>query len=363
LNKAKVLFIDTPLEPPGGGQMSLLLILQYLDRKKFEPFVFIPEKGEFEVRAAEKNTPCALVSLKKLFFAIRRARPSVIHCNSATTKYTFYSALAAKLLKIPFIWHVRVTESGGWRDKLISSLCTKIIVISDSVREKFEGIADRKKLVKIHNGVDTELFRPGLDVEYLFREFQIESNRKIVGVFSRLDPWKGHALFFEAAKSIREKCPDAVFLIVGEGEKEYKAELARIVDERGLKDVVLFAGFRKDIPQLMNICEVIVNPSLMPESFGRTIIEAMACGKAVVATKIGGPIEVIEEGVSGLLVPEKNSQMLAQACLHLLENLNRAREMGLRGRKRAVEFFSAEKITKEIEKIYEELTVPLEKIE
>lgn len=336
--------------------MSLLLLLQHLDRKKYEPLLFIPEKSELEERMREESIPCERVPLKKLFFAIRRARPSIIHCNSATTKYTFCSALGAKLLRIPFVWHVRVISSAGWRDKLISGLCARIIAISDAVKKKFDGIAEKNKVVMIHNAVDTELFKPGLDVEYLLDEFRIERGRKIVGIFSRLDPWKGHRLFLEAAKDIRDKFPNTVFLIVGEGEKDYKAEFVKYVDEQGLKNDVIFTGFRKDIPELMNLCDIVANPSVEPEPFGRTLIEAMACGKAVVATNIGGPVEVIEDNVSGVLVPEKNVQMLAQACIHLLKNKKKLMEMGLKGRERAVKLFSADTIIKKVEKIYEELS-------
>jgi len=336
--------------------MSLLLLLQNLDRKKYEPLLFIPEKSELEERMREESIPCQRVPLKNLYFAIRNARPSLIHCNSATTKYTFCSAIGAKLLKIPFVWHVRVISSAGWRDKLISNLCARIIAISDAVKKKFDGIAEKNKVVMIHNAVDTELFKPGLDIEYLLDEFGIERDRKIMGIFSRLDPWKGHRLFLEAAKDIRDKLPNTVFLIVGEGEKDYKAELVKYADEQGLKNDVIFTGFRKDIPELMNLCDIVVNPSAEPEPFGRTLIEAMACGKAVVATNIGGPAEVIEDNVSGVLIPEKNVQMLAQACFHLLENKKKLREMGLKGRERAVKLFSAETIIKKVEKIYEELS-------
>ncbi len=317
--------------------------------------VFIPEKSELEERIKEKNIPCERVPLKKLFLAIKRARPSLIHCNSATTRYTLCSALAAKLWRIPFVWHVRVVSSAGWRDKLISSLCTKIIAISRAVEKRFNRIAGKNKVVMIHNAVDTMLFKPGLDVEYLRDEFQIEKNRKIVGIFSRLDPWKGHRLFLEAARDIHRKFPKTIFLVVGEGEKGYEAEVVKYADEQGLKTEVIFTGFRKDIPELMNLCHIVVNPSAEPEPFGRTLIEAMACGKAVVATKMGGPLEVIEDEVSGVLVAGKNAKMLAQACIQLLENREKAEEMGLKGRERAIKLFSAERATKKIEEIYEEL--------
>lgn len=357
--KTKILYIDKPIDPPGGGQISLLMILRYLNKVKFKPSVFISHKIGFVERINKENIPCYTIPLKKLFSAIKRIDPSIIHCNSSTTRYTFWSALIAKLLRIPFIWHVRVIESAGWRDKIIAYLCTKIIVISDSVKEKFAFIGKKNKVIKIHNAVDIKIFRPGLEIEYLFNESNVEKSKKIIGIFSRIDPWKGHILFFKSAKIIKDKIPNSMFLVVGEGEKEYKNQLINYVEKLGLKKYVIFTGFREDIPELMNICDAIVNPSIEPEAFGRAIIEAMACGKVVVATKIGGVTETVEDNITGILVRPKNAQELAQACIYLLENEEKAHDMGLKGRKRVEEFFSAELNVEKIEKIYEDLIFTL----
>ena len=222
------------------------------------------------------------------------------------------------------------------------------------MKEKFAWISNKDKVAKIHNAVDIETFRPGLNIEPLLNEFDIKRGKKIIGIFSRLDPWKGHMFFFESASIIKERIPNSIFLVVGGGEEEYKNLLVNQVETLGLENDVIFIGFRNDIPKLMNLCDVIVNPSIIPEAFGRTAIEAMACGKAVVAAKMGGMVEVIEDNVTGILVTKTDAPGIADACIKLLENEDRAKEMGLRGRKRTEEFFSAPQITKKIEEIYEE---------
>jgi len=352
-----ILYIDTPISPPGGGQQSLLLILKNIDRNKFNPITMFdsldtPLKHELEkMKIPVLLSKNSFVSIHKIIIQLK---PFLIHCNSATTKFTFYSAIVSKLLRIPFVWHVRVIESAGWKDKLIAILSTRIIVISDAVKEKFDWISNKNKVVKIHNAVDTRIFKSGLDTEYLLNEFSFKKDIKIIGIFSRIDPWKGHILFFESATIIKNSVPDSMFLVVGEGEREYKNQLVNLVKTLGLQNNVIFTGFRKDIPELMNLCDVIVNPSIEPEPFGRTIIEAMACGKAVVATKTGGVIETIEDNVTGILVPPKDRQALAQACIYLLENKQKAAEMSLKGRKRAEEFFSTIHIVEKIQKIYKD---------
>ncbi|MFQ6084098.1 MAG: glycosyltransferase family 4 protein [Candidatus Aminicenantia bacterium] len=358
MDKKNILYIDTPISPPGGGQESLLLVLKNINRNKFNPTSVIdsldnPIKHELE----KMNIPVLISknSFVSIYKIISQYRPSLIHCNSPTTRLTFYSAVVSKLLRIPFVWHVRVTESAKWKDKLITGLSTKIIVISDAVKEKFAWIGNKNKVIKIHNAVDTKIFRPGLDIEYLLNEFNVKRDKKIVGIFSRIDPWKGHILFFNSARIIKDNIPNLMFLVAGEGEKEYKNQLINYVETLGLKNNVIFTGFRKDIPKLMNLCDVIVNPSIEPEPFGRVIIEAMACGKVVVATKIGGVMETVEDNVTGILVSPKNAQALAQACIYLLKNKEKAIEMGLNGRKRVEEFFSAEQNVEKIEQIYEDL--------
>jgi glycosyltransferase involved in cell wall biosynthesis len=350
----KVLYVETPLDPPGGGQISLFLILRHINRVKFEPLVTTPTEGQFTEWVKKETIPHCITPLRKLFGVIKKAKPSVIHCNSPTTKYAFRATLTARLLGVPFIWHVRVADSGGWKERLIAALSSKIIVISDTVKEKFAWISSKDKVVKIHNAVDTDIFRPGLNTESLLDEFNIKRGKKIIGIFSRLDPWKGHTLFFRSAGMIKDKIPNSIFLVVGAGEEEYKNLLISQVEILGLKNDVIFAGFRNDIPKLMNLCDVIVNPSVKPEPFGRTIIEAMACGKAVVATKMGGAAEVIEDNTTGILVSKTDAPGIANSCIGLLENEEKAKEMGLLGRKRTQESFSAPMITKKIEEIYEE---------
>lgn len=312
-----VLFLDTPIPPPGGGQKSLLIIIKNLRSRT----AFLAADSESEItRAARKSGAAVRVhkvsrfgfpfSLLKSLRLIRLAAPSVIHCNSAATLYTFCFALAAKLARVPFAWHVRVVESAGWKDRFIALLADRVIVISDAVGRKFPGYGG-SKFVKIHNAVDAAAFRPGLDASKQRAEFRIQKGCKVIGVFSRMDAWKGHELFLSAAALL----PDGGryrFLLAGDGPQREK--LAKLARNKGIADRVSFAGLRDDIPELMSLCDVIVNPSIEPEPFGRVIIEAMACGKPVVATAMGGHLEIIRDGEDGFL-SKPEPEALAAAIL------------------------------------------------
>ncbi len=348
--KIKILYIDTPINPPGGGQISLLLLLRHLNKDKFEPLVFIPHKCEFANVLEEENIACRIVPTRGLFLAIKKASSSIVHCNSATTQYAFRSALASKISRTPFIWHVRVVESAGWKDKVIASLSTKIIAISDAVNGKFPYVRSHK-IIKIYNAVDTEAFKPQLNTEYLYKKLNISKDKKLVGIFSRLDHGKGHVLFFDTAKIVKDRIKDAKFLIVGDGDKKYKSYLMNYVEKLGIKNAVVFTGYRKDIPELMNLCDIVITSSTEPESFGRTIIEAMSCKRPVVSTDMGGPKEIIDNDTDGFLVspePEK----IAEVIIRLLSDGDLHTRISINAIHKANSKFCIENHIQQIESLY-----------
>ena len=134
----------------------------------------------------------------------------------------------------------------------------------------------------------------------------------VVGHFSRLSPWKGQHILIEALG----QCPqDVVVILVGDalfGEQEYVQDLHEKVIALGLENRVKFLGFRADIPQLMAVCDLVAHTSTAPEPFGRVIIEAMLCGKPVVAAQAGGAIELVQDGINGFLVTPGKPQELAR---------------------------------------------------
>ena len=151
---------------------------------------------------------------------------------------------------------------------------------------------------------------------------------------------------------IVEKIPKAHFLIVGDG--VYRKYLESLTRKLGLNQNVIFTGIRSDIPQILAALDVYVLSSVS-EGFGRSIIEAMACAKPIVATRVGGIPEAIEHGANGLLVPAKNPAALSQAIISILENKHKSRQMGLLGRQRAQELFTAKDHDQRTEGLYTQI--------
>lgn len=355
---SSVLYLDAPLFWPGGGQISLLNILRNLT--EYTPFVVLDGQSGIEKDLRAIGIPYRVIKAGKtdifgLIPAVIRilnlVKPKLVHCNAGTTFFSFVFALAAKMRGIPFVWHNRVLETAGLKEKLIARLASRVIVVSDEVGKKFKWLP-QEKVIKLYNAVDLERFKPLANVEYLYKEFNLDKRAQVIGVFSRLDKWKGHGLFLAAAKKIVSKRPGCMLLMVGAGEERGKVEA--LAHELGLSGKILFTGHREDIAALMNLCAVIVNPSIMPEAFGRTIIEGMACGKPVVATAIGGPMEIIETGVDGFLVP-LDAEALASAVLGILDDPATAGKIGVNARKKTELRFDIKAQMCGLHRIYEAL--------
>ncbi len=217
-------------------------------------------------------------------------------------------------------WHVRVIDSAGIIDRLFVPLTTKVIVVSDAVGTRFNW-SKRKldKVITVYNGVDLEEFNVGAKGNKIREEFALDPGIPLVGIVGRLDAWKGHEYFLEAAAQVMEEIPEAKFLIVGEDidqNKKQETKLRNLAEKLRLTNNIIFTGQRNDIPEIMSSLDILVLSSLK-EHFGRVIIEAMGCGKPVIATNAGGVPEIVKDGYTGILVPPRDSDALARAIIDL----------------------------------------------
>ena len=162
-------------------------------------------------------------------------------------------------------------------------------------------------------------------------------------------PIKGHKYFVKAAAEIRKEKYRVKFLIVGDG--FLRTKLQDFVVKKNMEKDVIFTGFKRNLEELYSSIDILVNPSLY-ESFGNTCLEAMAYGKPVIATNTGGVPEVIEDGVTGILVPPRNFKKMAEAVIYLLKNPNITQKMGKAGREKAKKYFTINRVGNEIEGVY-----------
>jgi len=191
-----------------------------------------------------------------------------------------------------------------------------------------------QNVVTIHSAVDTERFCPREKSAAVLREFGLDSRTPVVGTVARIHRSKGFEHLLQAIAAVSRSNPQCRFLIIGKGREKLAAQLKALDIARH----VITSGYREDVPQLLSIIDLFVLPSLR-EGLGTAILEAMAMGKPVVASRVGGIPEAVKHGLNGLLVPPADAPALAAAISRLLAAPDRCLEMGRRGRLRAERLF------------------------
>jgi glycosyltransferase involved in cell wall biosynthesis len=216
---------------------------------------------------------------------------------------------------------------------------------------------DAAKIVVIPNGVELSRFDRVDGGESPFRGLGIPHGAPVVLVVSRLNPLKGLETFLQAAALVATEFPTVRFVIVGDtnpNERPYWSTLTSLTVRLGLTDRLTFAGLRRDVPQLLSAATISVMPSLN-EALSNVVLESMAAGAPVVATRVGGTPEAIADGVNGLLVPPGNPAAMASAMAALLRDPSRARRLGDAARRSIDERFSMERMVSATAQLYEAL--------
>lgn len=296
------------------------------------------------------------LALVGLWRRIRTMRPDLVHTHSS--KAGFLGRLAARLAGVPHIVHTPhghifagyfssvLTTAFTWLERLAARWTDRIITLSDDeARDHLRrGIGRPGQFVTIPSGVELETVRSASPV-------RLVPEGPVVGTVARLVPVKGLQHLIAAAPETLRRCPQARFLLVGDGEmRPALEEQARAL---GLGDRITFTGFREDVPSLLAGMDVFVLPSLN-EGMGRVLVMAMALGKPIVATRVGGIPELLGDGEAGLLVPPGDPAALAEAISALLQDPSRAQALGEAGRRRAPRY-SAEAMVASLTKLYHEV--------
>jgi glycosyltransferase involved in cell wall biosynthesis len=212
--------------------------------------------------------------------------------------------------------------------------------------------AAQASLIKLRPSVESRLFYAGTpqrtvapaDVAQARAELGAEADDVVFGVFGRLQRWKGQDVFVAASADVARRRPHARFVVVGGSvfglEPEFFEQLKGDAARFGLTDRMRFTGFRSDVARLMSACDVVCHTTRVPEPFGMVVLEAMALGRPVIATRGGGPSEVITSEDLGILIPPDDAPALAAAMTRLIDEPERRRLMGARAAERARRDFS-----------------------
>jgi len=349
-DKKSILFVSH-ISDLSGAPISLSLLVRNLNKDKYHSIIALPGPGPIRSKLDASNIYCQIYKdtflhktfpSLKIYRILKERQIDLVYLN---TSASIWAAKAAKLLGIPVISHIREDLRGLnnliMRAK-IKFWSDRILLISNWMK----NFIRTGKAVVIHNTVDIADFQH-LDPDRIRLEFNIKN--KIIVFVGSLEERKGIKYLLKAFPLIKASIPDAKLLIVGKplpGQKNYLNMLKSMAKD---KDII-FAGARPDVYDVLSAGDILAAPSLS-EAFGRILIEAMACGKPVVATNVGGIPEIVENGKTGLLVPPKDEKSLADAVIKLFTDKALADSMGLAGKKRAGTYFNIGTQIKEIEEV------------
>jgi glycosyltransferase involved in cell wall biosynthesis len=359
----------------GGSIVSLNHLLKYLDKKKFFPYAVVYHKNQenyLNSRCHNVKTIVArprsslkssclgrsLVNYSKLtgkvggrvghffiflvdFFvailpyALRLyfyAKDRDIHLVHLNTGVCIPGVVLAKLLRVPCIATQRGPEWISPVIRFFSKSILLFIAISETTKNDLIKLGvDPLKIAVMNPAVDFKKFDFRIDSSRKRKEFALSQNEVCFGIIGVLAEWKGHRVFLEAAAKVLSVVPDCKVFVIGDtpdGTTEYKNELIALTEKLAIRQKVIFTGFRPDVPELIQLLDIVVHTSITPEPFGKVIIEGMAMKKPVIATCLGGPAEIIEQGRTGFLVPPEDPELLSQKIIELLSNEDLVKEIG-----------------------------------
>ena len=353
---SKVLFIHGVSEI-GGAERELLLMLEQLPKFGYSPVVVAPREGGLASEIARlglSSRPVPLpawrkwTSLGQRPMAVRQLRqvvivehPALVHVNDIWWVPQTLRALIGT--GIPIAAHVRQEIAPMKVKRYELDRANLVFAVSRRIQESLAaGGVPRERLRVLYSGVDLRAVTAH-DERALKRQLGLPGTARILGTVANLFPRKGYEIMLRALPIILASVPEAHYVVIGSGDVEYEAALRRMVSQLGLQGQVHFLGHQDSVYAYLAGLDLYVHPALM-EGFGIAVLEAMAMRRAVVATHTGGVPEIVDDGVTGILVPSGDAEALAAGVITLLNDPARASTMSHAGWKRANECFSLDRM-------------------
>lgn len=362
-----------------GGEIALDNLIAALDRRRWEPIIVLGQDGPLRQRLEATDVPVTVIGLPRILSNIRQgditfraelhpgrvltslayagrlaryfraSNVQLIHAN--TLRACLLAGLAGRLAGIPSVWQIHSVVGSplmaprGLRlvQRLARIWPSHVICNSRQTAADFNLPAERISVIPC--GVDSRRFSPN----------GRRSGNQRVGMVARFAPIKGQHVFVQAAGRLARRQPNAEFVVAGAplfGESSYASHVRASASHLLNHEAIRFLGFVDDVPSLLHTLDIVVNPSTHPEGLGQVIIEAMMAGKPVVASAEGGPVDVIEDGVTGRLIPPGDPAALAEALDAMLRDPRQAAAMGQRGRERAVERYDIRATARAVQQVY-----------
>jgi glycosyltransferase involved in cell wall biosynthesis len=361
-----------------GAEISLLSLVERLDRDKYELFLGAPAGELYETLSSRDHLSVVPFNLRRFtgrhglsgmitsFFRmlatsirisllVHKKGIDIVYANS--TQAMVYCFVIRMLTFKKIIWHTRDTTSNKMAATMLSGIAAKVICVSRFIFDQHPARASKKEVV--YNGLDTAIWEPpSCSANFLKADLGLGENDVLVGQIGQLIPWKNHADLIRVAGRVIESFDKVHFIIIGDDlfkeNAGYIEQLKNNIRLRGLEKHISFVGYQKNIKDYMGCLDIVMHCAIN-EPFGRVIIESMALEKPVVSYDSGGPREIIADQVTGFLATETIEAMVAKLLLLLKDAALRA-AFGKAGRQRVEQEFSLQEHTTRIESILDTLT-------
>jgi glycosyltransferase involved in cell wall biosynthesis len=385
----RILLVETNIDGTAGGSFQCLYDLALnLDRTRFEPVVLFHQDNAFVGPLREAGVPVHLWESSpargnagstrsrplpaKVWSAlraiVRRARfirgeaIDLVHLNNSPAVGSDDWLPAARLMGVPCITHARgeVGEADAWHRRYLRRRFDRVIAISGHIATAMMRIGiPEARITQVYDGIDVERFRSRVrrSPQEIRRDLDVPDDALLIAMIGHIRWWKGQDVVLRALAGLDESTRRRLFvLFVGptpESNRAYHADLMKLVADENLGDRVAFLGQRDDVPDIMNAADVVLSASTAPEPFGLVVVEGMAVGKPVVATRHGGPAEIITPG-AGLCFDPRSPEELGSLLQTLLESPELRAALGKGGLARAADF-PVSRTVAGVERVYAEL--------
>jgi len=287
---------------------------------------------------------------------LARERPDVVYLASGLNT-NLGAVVAARLAGIPVVCHFKGFARVGPVDRILSRSIAVGITMTDEIADYYRDRGLRPaRFQTIYDGIDPARFVGGGGAE-VRRELGIPADAPLVGIVGHVQEWKGQLLVAAAVARARREMPALHCLVVGGTHRfgtAYAERLRRRIEEPDLAGHVAWPGARRDVAACIDAMDVVIHASNR-EPFGRVLLEAMAVGRPVIAPREGGPTEIVADGETGLLVPPRDADALAQAILALLRDPARRASMARAARLRVAAVFDIKAHARAVERVFDEL--------
>ena len=367
------ILLVSPIVGVGGTELITLTLARGLLKRKHHIYIFANDDGflseeykKFGVKFIEGNAYPPKKSILKIIKTIYHLRKCIIHNNIEIVHaqmawpipLIYIASMFIKSRRLKIIWHCRGIKDNNYKivGRLFNYLTDFVITNCHYERKKLLRNGMKYSHVKtIYNAPNIEIPSeiPIHKDSSLLKELHITDDTAIIGSVSRLAQEKGVKYFIEAAAEVIKECLNVKFLVVGDG--TLRRNLEEQSQKLGLEENILFIGARRDMKRIYSITDILVNPLLIGRGTGNVNAEAMAFGKPVIATKVGGVPEIVIDGENGFLVPFRDPNTIAEKIIELLNNQALRKSMGEAGRKQVERYFSQERFGDEVEKVYRAL--------